>query len=228
MPASSTPGLPRSSGALCLTLLALVALPEVARAAAPANDAFADAQVVRIGDRATGTLADATLEAGEPATSSPQIVGSVWYTLQTSTTERVRIDTCGRNSNSEVAVFTGDAPSTLTELTHSQHDCTGGGRVYFTATAASTFHIRVSGYDWARDFAMTVARPQAPANDDFARAQAIGMPARIAGSTVDATLEPGEPEPSPYGSGHSVWYRVTPATGESVRLSMWATSPTRS
>ena len=220
MPASSTTWLLRTTSGLCLTLLALVALPAVAQAAAPINDAFADAQVVRVGDRATGTLAAATLEAGEPATSSPQIVGSVWYALEPTTTEPVRVDTCGRNSNSELAVFTGDGPATLTELTHSQSDCTGGGRVYFTATAATTFHIRVSGYAWASDFALTVARPQAPANDDFAGAQAIGMPAKIAGSTVDATLEPGEPEPSPYGSGHSVWYRVTPATGESVRLSI--------
>ena len=77
MPASSTTWLLRTTSGLCLTLLALVALPAVAQAVAPPNDAFADAQVVRVGDRATGTLAAATLEAGEPATSSPQIVGSV-------------------------------------------------------------------------------------------------------------------------------------------------------
>jgi hypothetical protein len=32
--------------------------------------------------------------------------------------------------------------------------------------------------------------------------------------------EPGEPDPSPYGSGHSVWYRYTAATNDAVTLSV--------
>jgi hypothetical protein len=61
---------------LGLALLALATAPAAAQAAAPDNDAFADAQTVRVGDRLVGTLAEATSEAGEPATSAPPIAAT--------------------------------------------------------------------------------------------------------------------------------------------------------
>ena len=73
MPPRSTTWPRRTRGAACLALAMLAVLPVAAHAAAPANDAFASAQVVQVGDRATGTLVDATLETGEPATSSELI-----------------------------------------------------------------------------------------------------------------------------------------------------------
>ena len=85
-------GWPRAAARLALCLLVAAAsasLPAGAQAAAPANDDFADAQVVRVGDRVTGSTAEATLEVGEPAPTSELLTRSVWYRLQTSTPQDV-------------------------------------------------------------------------------------------------------------------------------------------
>jgi PASTA domain len=57
-----------------------------------------------------------------------------------------------------------------------------------------------------------------PVNDNFANAQVVsGDTGTVAGTTVDATFEAGEPEHAYDGSGASVWYRWTaPSSG-------WAT-----
>ena len=209
----------RSRTVVCLALAALAALPALAQAAAPHNDAFADAQTVRIGDRVAGSLVDATSQTGEPATSSPSIDRTVWYRLTSTATETVRVGTCHDNPYAELQVFTGAAVDALTEVAHTDSGCTGGGTVYFTATAGTAYHVRVAGYDFGADIALTVARPQPPANDMFAQAQPVGLPAHITATTVDATVEPGEPEPSAFGSGHSVWYRVTATTRDSIKIS---------
>jgi hypothetical protein len=218
MPPRSTKWPRRTRAAVCLAVAMLALLPVGAHAAAPDNDAFASAQVVHVGDRATGTLVDATLETGEPATSSELIDHTVWYRLTTSTTERVRLDTCGGNPYSELQVFTGASVDALTEAAKGEYYCTSGRRVYLTATAGTPYYVRVSGYEWGAAIALTIARPQKPANDDFANAQAVGLPANVSGTNVDATVEPGELDPVPYGSGHSVWFRFTPTTNDIVTL----------
>ncbi len=99
----------RAAAGLALALalaLAVAAMPAVAQAAAPANDDLAAAQVVRVGDHLTGTIVDATMQAGEPATSSPFIDHTVWYRLDATASERVRIDTCGSDRYAELTVYT--------------------------------------------------------------------------------------------------------------------------
>ncbi len=217
-PSSSLRRARRSLGGLALALLC--ALPAVAHAAPPANDDFAAAQAVALPGQVTGSNVDATLEANEPATSGEHIGRSVWYRFTPQTTQRVRIDTCRSDVHTELAVYTGDSVGALTELAHSGFECSRGGRVYLDAVAATTYRIRVVGTVGATGaIALALARPQAPSNDDFAAAQPLPIPARVTGSNVDATLEAGEPEPSPYTSGHSVWYRLTAATGAPVRIS---------
>ncbi|MET1002496.1 MAG: Ig-like domain-containing protein, partial [Acidimicrobiia bacterium] len=57
--------------------------------------------------------------------------------------------------------------------------------------------------------------PAAPANDDFAAAQQLALDEEVFGTTVSATLEPGEPEHHFSDSGQvnsgSVWYSFVPA-----------------
>jgi hypothetical protein len=64
---SSRMALRRVRLGVCIVAGALASTLAVAQAAAPDNDDFAGAQAVRIGDRVTGTTADATLQDGEPA-----------------------------------------------------------------------------------------------------------------------------------------------------------------
>ncbi len=199
----------------------LAALPAAsAQAAPPANDAFADAQVVRVGDRVTGTTVEATAQAGEPAPSDPSHTHSVWYRLTPSAAETLRIDTCSAGPWSELTIYTGTGLGDLTATPLTRTGCNSGSRVYVSVAAATTYYLRVAGYDPGGAIALSVARPQAPANDNFENAQPVGRPAQITGSTVDATVQPGEPEPPMFGgSGHSVWYKLAATTSDVVRAS---------
>jgi hypothetical protein len=59
-------------------------------------------------------------------------------------------------------------------------------------------------------FAAASAFAIAPANDGFAGAQAVsGMKVHVAGTNVEATLEPSEPQPPINNVGKSVWYKFT-------------------
>jgi PKD repeat protein len=65
-------------------------------------------------------------------------------------------------------------------------------------------------------------RPQPPANDDFSSAtQITALPFSDTVDTTGATIEPGEPAPCTFQQlAGSVWYAFTPATSESVSMSV--------
>ncbi|MDX6679588.1 MAG: hypothetical protein QOE31_3640 [Solirubrobacteraceae bacterium] len=203
--------------AVSLVVALLMSLPAVAQAAPPDNDDFAAAQTVHVGDRVTGTTAEATLETGEPATSSLLITRTVWYRLTASATETLRIDSCSSPRFAELAIYTGADVGALTAATYTPSGCGSGGRFYLAATAGTTYHVRLAAYgDYNGDVVLNVARPQAPANDDFEDAQPIGRPAHITSSNVDATTQPGEPQPGIGDNGHSVWYSLKATTSDVV------------
>ena len=57
-----------------------------------------------------------------------------------------------------------------------------------------------------------------PPNDDFADAQALSLPSQVPGSTVDATIETGEPDPDEIGITRSIWFEWTAAADGLVKL----------
>ena len=204
---------------LCLGLAAITALPAGAQAAPPDNDAFADAQVVRAGDRITANTAEATPEAGEPAPSDPPYTRSTWYRLTPSAAETLRIDTCSGGPWSELTIYTGTGLGALTATPLvSRTGCSAGSRAYLDVAAATTYFLRVAGHDLGGGaIVLDVARPQAPANDNFEHAQPVGRPAHITASNVDATVQAGEPEPPLFGGGgRSVWYKLAATTSDVV------------
>jgi len=209
----------RTRFALRVALVLLAGMPAAAQAAPPANDDFAGAQAVQLPAQLAGSNFDATLQAGEPATRSELMGSSVWYRLTVTAAETVRIDTCASPSYTELAVYSGDSLGGLTELTRGENECSRGGRAYLSAQPGTTYHIRVIGpAELGGDVVLAVARPSPPSNDDFANAQALGT-ARVMSTNVDATLEPGEPDPSQFGSGHSVWYRLVATTSGTMVVS---------
>lgn len=210
---------------ICVLLAVLAGMPAgAAHAAPPDNDAFADAQLVRVGDRVTGDTAEATAQASEPTPNDPPYTRSVWYRLTPNATETLRIDTCSGTLWSELTIYTGTGLGDLTAVPLTRHGCSAGSRVYLNVAAATTYYLRVAGHDLGGGgIALNLARPQAPANDNFENAQPVGRPAQITGSNVDATVQVGEPEPPAFGgSGHSVWYKL-PATTNDV---VWASTST--
>ncbi len=207
--------------AISLALATIASLPASALASPPPNDDFAHGQAVTLLSQLTGTNIDATLQLGEPATSSASVGRSVWYELTTAATEQVRIDTCGSHAQTELAVYTGSSVASLNEVAHSPYDCDGGARVYLTAVLGTTYHVRVTGSVGSPgDVVLHVAAPQAPANDDFAGAQTLTLPTRLTSTNVDATTQAGEPPVPGSPSGHSVWYRVTATTAGPLFISV--------
>ncbi len=138
-----------------------------AQAAAPANDAFAAAQPLDVGQQISSANLDATAEVpGEPSpgvslTSSgcfepdeaPRCTTSVWYSFQPTTTGEYTIETCdgGTDIDSVLAAFSGATLSTLAEVGSDDDECAGGGgdqgsQLSFTATGGTLYHVEVAGY----------------------------------------------------------------------------------
>jgi hypothetical protein len=192
---------------------------ELATPTPPANDDFSAAQPVTLPSTVGGTIDDATLQAGEPDPSEEGRSISAWYSYTADTGGMVKIDSCASTFFARVAVYTGSSVGGLSELSHSDGGCQGGGRAYFAAIAATTYHIAVTAYsDDTGAIALTIERPQPPPNDNFANARALGMPESAAGSNVDATREAGEPDILGDGTGHSVWYKLTLGTTQGVGI----------
>ena len=197
-------------------------------AAPPANDNFANAvplsglNVSRLGD----TNVDATLEAGEdPNIAERPASHTVWYSWTATQRGQVTIDTTTSGFDTLLGVYTGTAVNALTEVASNDDnspDTTSS--VTFNVTAATTYRIRVGGFDPVVDIGtvnLHVNEILPPANDDFANAIVVSGPtvSRTGDTNVAATLEPGE-EPSVTGfpAGASVWYRWTPAASGAVTV----------
>jgi hypothetical protein len=201
--------------ATAVALLAFAALlPSLALATAPANDDFADAQQFS-GTSVSqgGTTLGATLQAGEPAYGAGN--GSVWFKWTAPRNSRVRIGTCAAGPASTlVEVFNGSSLDSLHEVDYNDSSQCPTGEFYgtvrrFRAVAGTTYRIVVIEYAADGAFTLTLSAPAAPANDDFAHAKKIsGISPLFRGTTVNATVEPGEPavEDASWGS---VWYRWT-------------------
>jgi hypothetical protein len=85
--------------------------------------------------------------------------------------------------------------------------------VTFAATAGTTYHIVVDG--WQGAVGTVVLNINPPGNDDFASGyQLVGTSGTTNGYTIGASKEPGEPAHAGDVGGRSVWYNWTaPATG---------------
>ncbi len=200
---------------LVLALLATVgaALSEPAAAAAPANDAFAAAvELSGPTASASGTNKDATKEAGEPNHAGNSGGASVWYRWTAPETSRVLVSTCGVETTFDtlLAVYTGNAVNALVEADSNDDACGLQSTVAFAATQGVTYRIAVDGRNGAAGPFQLQLR-LTPSNDDFADAvELVGDEGSIAGTTVGASSEPGEPG----FLGNSVWYRWTaPSSG---------------
>jgi hypothetical protein len=116
----------------------------------PANDDLGNAfilsgtNITRTGDTNLG----ATLQSGEPTTVAGQSApASTWYSWTAPQNTAVTIDTATSTFDTLLAVYTGSAVNSLTELASndnvSQSDLTS--KVNFGITAGTTYRIRVDG-----------------------------------------------------------------------------------
>jgi subtilisin len=185
--------------------------------APPPNDDFANTEDLGGGSSvsASGTNVAATAEPGEPDHDGLPARASVWYGWTAPANGPVRIDTCGSNFDTVLAVYTGSALNALTRVASNDDACGLRSRVQFNASAGETYRIAIDGYLGAQgSIELELAPgPSPPPNDNFANSEDLGS-GSTSGTNVDATAEPGEPAHAGIPAMASVWYRWTaPAHG---------------
>jgi hypothetical protein len=179
----------------------------------PANDDFADAQVLSGAvNSVDGDNHGATAEAGEPDHGGGRGFASVWYRWAAPASGTAIVDICGGGFRS-IGVYTGSAVDALEAVGETDDDCA----VRFQATQGTTYDIAVDG-DFERPmgaFALHLGVFQPPANDDFADAQMLdGSSLSVVADNRGASHEAGEPDHDFQHTSASVWYRWTaPASG---------------
>jgi len=197
-----------------------------AYAAPPANDDFATATVLSDAQSTvTGTLADATLEAGEDRLGAgpPDATGrSVWYRFTSATARTVRVATCGSSYYPGIQIYSGASLSTLTSVPTPYEPSCGinGAQVSLSAQAGVEYHIRV--ISWAGTFSdpsFRIALDPPPANDDVRNAAPVWPGASsISGTTLRASAEEDEPDHAGAPAEHSVWYQLVGQAGQPIVL----------
>jgi hypothetical protein len=192
----------------------------------PANDPFSGSQFISGSSvSAGGTNRYATWQPGEPGSNST--THSVWYRWTAPFSGPVTMNTCSSSFDTVLAVYTGFAVNSLTQVASDDDACTSpntnGSQVTFNAVAGTTYRISIRGFGGSEGtFTLNLKMP--PQNDNFANARALsGNSATASGTTLAATRETGEPDhyvTNPPDSDlwvgdHSVWYRWTaPFTGK--------------
>ena len=223
----------RAFATLALTIAALLVLGASARAAAPANDDFADAQALSptFTAEASGSNVEATKEAGEPNHAGNAGGHSVWYSWTPSVSGPVSIKSyaCFSEMKSLVAVYTGSAVNSLTPVADNGHpfsaECFFGepSMAEFEAQAGTTYRIAVDGRNGTVG-SFNLRLEGAPANDDFDQAKTVTSESNGFFSNRLASKQAEEPDHAGDPGGHSVWFKWTPSASERASISTCSTS----
>jgi hypothetical protein len=178
----------------------------------PANDDFANAQSIS-GASATlnATNVGATRESSEPdhlpATSESLGENTVWYNWTALSSGQVTIDTCTSSFDTTLAVYTGSALSTVSQVGSDDDSCdtpnANGSRLSFNATAGQTYRIAVGGYlsdsEGTFTFQLVTAdttapkvMSTAPGNNTAGKAPGVNVTATFS-EAMDAVTTDGDP-----------------------------------
>jgi hypothetical protein len=140
----------------------------------------------------------------------------VLASLPSDTRSPLQVTLTGNDFDTLLAVYTGTAANALT-LVANNDNCTSEGSVpscasvTLTCTQGMVYSLQVDGVGGSKgSFVIAMIAWDAPSNDAFSAAVTT-FPAT--GSTLGASLEPGEREAVPgKGASGSVWYRFTAAS----------------
>lgn len=219
-----------------ISLALLLAFPASTLAAPPANDDFANRQVVT-GSLPLGVAAsniEATKEEGEFIPGLSPAGHSVWFEWEAQEDGWVTIGACEESFPAIVQVFTGTAVGALTAIADGNGfegpDCPFQGRQRtFKAETGAKYEIALDGNGFHMPespppvtegvIQLEIEETPLPANDDFE--DATPLPGSISeepggkrfsfvhagGFNWTATTQAGEPEAA--STGASVWYSFT-------------------
>ncbi len=178
----------------------------------PYNDDFANRKVlVGTNINVNDSIAEATVERGEPAVNLQMSTGDIWYTWTAPGAGYVFIPHIYGNMAEGIHIFTGSTLSTLSgPITTTDN---AGNDIPFAVSAGETLQIAV--FDVG---SLSLTYYGVPANDNFASATVLsGTNTALIGNNRAATTEPGEPVPSGAG-GHTVWFAWTAPTNGTLIL----------
>jgi hypothetical protein len=182
-----------------------------AQAAPPANDLFANRQVVagtNISIWSDNTFAE--LEPGEPSLAANLAGKTLWYSWTAPFTGHVGVKGCSPSFFPFVAVFV--APTLgAPRLDQLQLVCCARDIVEFVIVEGTEYFVQLDGCDYASGdlgLALWAVPFLTPTNDQFADAAALtNLYDEVVASVVGATLEPGEPAHLGGLPCKSVWWR---------------------
>jgi hypothetical protein len=201
--------LPESETNNNVTLVA-VSIPPASCSTVPTNDNFASG--MRLFDHSPPVLQFSqctTREDGEPAHGGNGGGHSLWYVWTPSSNQPALITTKGSDFNTLLGVYTGSQVGFLAPVASNDDVVPGSffqSQVSFPATAGTTYHIAVDGYN--QQVGMVVLNLNPPRNDDFDSSFVIaGSTGTTNGTTIGASKEPYELAHAFDVGGHSVWYR---------------------
>ena len=144
-----------------LTASAVLWLSGSAIAQAPANDECANATPLTLGTTVTGDNTGGSLGASDPAWScGANITSDVWFSVTAAATCALNVSTCGSGgtlNDTVLEVFEGGCGA-LSLIVCNDDGCGTGflSNATWTATAGSTYHIRVGGWGTGQgDFDIT-------------------------------------------------------------------------
>ena len=177
--------------------------------ASPANDDFADSEVLP-GDSSdiVGNVLASSREGDEPA-SCPSFTGSVWYAWTPDHDGFAGIESPPPSFC--LVVFEGNSLGSLTPV----QNLSPISGTLFRTVAGTTYHVAVAGgpvpgFGSSTTFTLHRGFQAAPANDDFADAEVLADGSSdITGSVLAASRESGEPTSCSSFAGN-VWYDWTP------------------
>ena len=196
--------------------LVLLARPALA---APGNDLFGSAVIVSgVPFAATLSNIDATTEPLENVNPCSPIGATVWYRFTPSASGVYQADTFGSALDTVLAVYTGSALDSLTNV--GCNDDSGGlqSKVAFTATGGTMYHIQAGGFSGETGSLQVNISVPPPANDAFAAARQVStLPYADSVTTGGATTEGGEPL-SCGPATKTVWYRFAPGVSAVYRV----------
>jgi hypothetical protein len=198
-----------------------------AAAAAPANDAFADASPLAASPgTVNGSNVEATKQLGEPDHAGNPGGHSVWYSWTPGADQLVGIasGSCFSSVDALIAVYIGPGLGSLSPVASNASpfgaNCiVESPQAEFEALAGTTYWIAVDGRDGAQgSFQLQFNGP--PSNDDFDDAPSLGAqpPQAVFGSNRLSGKEVGEPDHAGDPGGHSVWFAWTPTSSEPVKI----------
>jgi hypothetical protein len=133
----------------------------------PANDDFADAEVLSGTDPIDGHNIGATAEVDEPEHAGEPAEHSIWFRWTPDSSGPVSIDTFDSDFDTLLAVYTGSSLGSLSEVAaNDQWGDTAQSKVSFVAEAGTTYQIAVDGWDGEEGLVRLDAGPVQPSFDD--------------------------------------------------------------